>query len=302
MFEFSIPVEIFGLPRPYLDPWYECDVCALDGGPLRATGGVTVSAPHGLERLAQADTIIIPGWRDLDQPPPERLVAALLTAHARRARLASICSGSFLLAATGLLDGRTATTHWHYADQFRAQFPKVRLDSNVLFVDEGQVITAAGSAAGLDLCLHLVRLDFGAAAAAKVARRLIVYPHRDGGQAQFIEHGVIDAAPSKLDDIVLWLEDNLCQDITIETMAEKAALSRRTFLRRFKQRCGLPPHAWIVSRRLVKAQELLEATDNDMEAVAVAAGFGTPAAMRHHFRQSLNTSPQTYRQRFRLEQ
>ncbi|HSK95099.1 MAG TPA: DJ-1/PfpI family protein, partial [Euzebyales bacterium] len=186
-FEFGIAVEVFGLPRPELDlDWYEFMVCAAEPGPLHATGGVRVAADHGLAAVAGAGTVVVPGWRDPDEPPPPALVDALLRAHARGARLLSICSGVFVLAATGLLDGRPATTHWRYAERLARRHPRITVLPDVLYVDDGELLTSAGSAAGIDLCLHVVRRDHGAHVAAQVARRLVSAPHRDGGQAQFV--------------------------------------------------------------------------------------------------------------------
>ena len=298
-FEFSIPVEVFGLPRPYLDPWYEFEVCALERGPLRATGGIAISVDGGLDCLAAAETIILPGWRDLDVPPPMRLLDALREAHDRGARIATICSGSFLLAATGMLDGRRATTHWHYAERMQRQFPKIHVDPNVLFVDEGRLLTSAGSAAGLDLCLHLVRLDYGAAVAAQVAKRLVIYAHRDGGQAQFID-GATSPDSGRFDGVAEWIQQNLAADVSVDDMAERAGLSRRTFIRRFKDRYGQPPHTWLTGERVRRARELLETTDKSVEVIAVETGLGGAATLRHHFRSLVGTSPQSYRRRFRF--
>lgn len=300
MFEFSIPVEVFGLPRPEFDPWYRFAVCAVEPGPLRATGGIRIEVDGGMELLETAGTIVVPGWKNLDEPAPASIVEALVRAHVRGARLVSICSGAFLLADTGLLAGRRATTHWTHAERLRRKHPEIRVDADVLYVDEGQVLTSAGSAAGLDLCLHLVRRDFGAAIAAQVAKRLVIYPHRDGGQAQFIEHPPTARAGGGLGRFMDWLGSRLAEDLTIDAMAREANMSRRTFLRRFQEHAGMAPHAWVVRERLRRARVLLETTDRSVETVAFDSGFGTAATLRHHFRQAIGTSPQDYRRRFRM--
>ena len=300
MFEFSIPVEVFGLPRPEFDPWYRFAVCAVEPGPLRATGGIRIEVDGGMELLETAGTIVVPGWKTLDEPAPAPIVEALVRAHARGARLVSICSGAFLLADTGLLAGRRATTHWTHAERLQRRHPEIRVDADVLYGAEGQVLTSAGSAAGLDLCLHLVRRDFGAAIAAQVAKRLVIYPQRDGGQAQFIEHPATARGGGGLGRFMDWLGGRLADDLTIDAMAREAGMSRRTFLRRFQEHAGMAPHAWIVRERLRRARVLLETTDNSVESVAFDSGFGTAATLRHHFRQAIGTSPQNYRRRFKV--
>lgn len=300
-FEFSIPVEVFGLPRPYLDPWYRFSVCAVEAGPLRATGGIRIMADGGLELLDEADVVFVPGWRDLDDPPPRFLLDGLIRAHERGAVIATICSGCFLLAWTGLLDGRRATTHWQHTDRLRRLFPKIDVDPDVLFVDEGSLLTSAGSAAGLDLCLHIVRRDFGAAVAARLAKRLVIYPHRDGGQAQFIDHGIVDGPADRLEAVGSWLLDNLRQTVSLDDMASRAGLSRRTFIRRFKARFGSPPHAWLQRQRVARAQQMLAGGTASVETIAGETGFGSAAMLRHHFRQAIGISPQSYRRRFAME-
>src|SRR6476620_2190492 len=206
-FEFGIVVEVFGLPRPEIErPWYRFEVCALDRGPLRATGGVTLRARAGLRALSRAGTIVIPGWRDPEERPPEPLLKAVRAAHARGARLLTICSGVFVLAAAGLLDGRRATTHWRYVERLRALHPLVRVEPDVLYVDEGSILTSAGSAAGIDLCLHVVRRDYGAEIANQVARRLVVSPHRDGGQSQYIPAPVGTDRAGGLAGVLEWAQ------------------------------------------------------------------------------------------------
>jgi AraC family transcriptional activator FtrA len=296
-FEFGIAVELFGLPRPELADWYRFIVCAAEPGPLRATGGFAVSTAGGLAELEAVGTIIVPGWRDIAEPPPPALVAALVRARDRGARLVSICSGVFVLAATGLLAGKRATTHWRYAPDLAAAHPDIQIEPDVLYVDEGQILTSAGSAAGLDLGLHIIRRDFGPAIANQVARRLVIPPHREGGQAQFIDRPVQQegAALSALFD---WIRANLGEDLAVARLAARARMSERTFLRRFQASTGTSPADWITTARLARARELLEGTDLSVERIATDSGFGTADTMRHHFRVRLKTSPQRYRDRF----
>jgi AraC family transcriptional activator FtrA len=298
-FEFGIAVEIFGLPRPELGPdWYRFRVCSLDPGPLRATGGVFLKANGGMPQLSRAGTIIIPGWKGVDEMPPPRLIAALRKAHARGARLVSICSGVFVLAATGLLNGRRATTHWRYIDALRSRYPKVRVEPDVLYVDEDRILTSAGSAAGIDLCLHIVRQDFGAEIANQVARRLVVPPHRDGGQAQFIQEPIRKTADSGLAPVLRWLESNLHRQLSVEDLAHRAAMSARTFARQFRRQTGTTPHQFLTHLRLLAAQRRLEQTDESMDQVAEAVGWQTAATLRQHFMRHVGTPPTSYRRKF----
>jgi AraC family transcriptional activator FtrA len=304
-FEFAIAYEVFGLPRPEMGPgWYRYRPCAVEPGPLRSASGLTVEAADGLDKLAEADLIIIPGWRGLAAPIPEPLLVALREAHARGAVLASLCSGAFVLGAAGLLDGRRATTHWRYLDAMAARFPSVRLQPDVLYVEEDRILTAAGSAAGIDLCLHLVRRDFGAEIANRVARRLVVAPHRDGGQAQFIERPVPKPREgARLSALMEWMQAHLDQEQKVSELARRAGMSIRTFQRRFEETTGLPPGGWLLQLRMGRAQELLEApADRSLDDIAEAAGFRTVAALRHHFRQRLGLSPGQYRDRFFRDQ
>jgi len=299
LFELAIAAEVFGLPRPEIrDPWYTFEVCAAEPGPLRATGGLSILPRRGLTELARADTIVVPGWRDAHERPPERLLAALQKAHARGARIVSICSGFFVLAAAGLLDGKRATTHWRYADVARALHPRVRLTPDVLYTQEGTVFTSAGSAAGLDLALHLVRLDFGAEAANALARRLVIAPHRDGGQAQFIAHAVPAEPGAGLARAMDWAVAHMDRPLSVAQLARAAALSPRTFVRRFRSEVGSTPHAWITRQRVLAAQRRLESAKESIEAVAEAVGFGTAQTLRLHFRRVLRTSPTAYRRQF----
>jgi len=299
LFELAIAAEVFGLPRPELGaPLYEFDICSLERGALRATGPLELSSNRGLRTLEHADTIILPGWRDPMETPPARLVSALRRAHARGVRLVSICSGAFILAATGLLDGKRTTTHWRYTDILRQLYPSIRVVPDVLHVDDGRVFTSAGSAAGIDLCLHLVRLDHGAEVANQVARRLVVSPHRDGGQAQFIDRPLSRQSGPTLARALEWALAHIDEPIGVDDLASVAAISPRTFLRRFRGEMGTSPHAWLTRQRVLTAQRLLETRDDSVEEVAASVGFGTSQTMRLHFRRILRTSPAAYRKQF----
>jgi AraC family transcriptional activator FtrA len=300
-FEFGIAVEVFGLSRPELPvPWYRFSVCSLDPGPLHATGGVRVHARRGLAALRTVDTIVIPGWRSPDEVPPEALLRALRRAHQRGTRLVAICSAAFVLAAAGLLDGRRATTHWHYAEKLRTRYPRIDVDPNVLYVDEGDVLTSAGSAAGIDLCLHVVRCDYGAEIANRVARRLVMPPHRDGGQAQYVAQPVTARPNGGLARALDWALGRLHQPLALDDLAREANMSVRTLARRFVQETGSTPHRWLTHQRLLAAQRRLETTDDSIDAVAAAVGFDTAMTLRHHFRRTFGTTPTAYRRRFSI--
>jgi AraC family transcriptional activator FtrA len=298
-FELGIVVEVFGLDRPELDVpwWYELVVAAERPGPLPATsGGFSFLVEHGLEALAAADTIVVPGWHG---EPSAAVVDAVRAAHERGARLVSICSGVFLLAAAGLLDGRQAATHWRYASTLAERHPQVTVNADVLYVDEGTVLTSAGSAAGIDLCLHIVRRDHGSSVANTVARRLVIPPHRDGGQAQLIETPV----PARPDDdpiaaVMAWALERLDQPLDLDALAARAYMSVRTFSRRFRKATGTTPGRWLLEQRVRASLELLEATDASIEAVADRVGFGTAATYRHHFTTIMRTTPTSYRRAF----
>jgi AraC family transcriptional activator FtrA len=298
-FEFACTAEVFGLSRPELGPrWYRFETCSLGGRRVRGQYGTSMSVDGGLERLAEAGTIMIPGWQGIDVPVPSAIVEALTRAHRRGARLLSICSGSFVLAATGLLDDRRATTHWRYSDALQSRYPRVRVDPDVLYIDEGEILTSAGSAAGLDLCLHLIRRDFGAAIANVVARRLVIPPHRDGGQAQFLDSPVDRRERGPLSVVLERVQRRLHQPITINQMSRWAAMSERTFIRRFRATTGMTPGDWITHQRIGRAKDLLERSSLDVEQVAARAGLGTAMTMRHHFRKRIGLSPAEYRKRF----
>lgn len=297
-FELGIVTEVFGLPRPEMGPdWYRFQICSLTPGPLRATGGLLVQAQGTIVQLERAQTILIPGWKGAHEPPPKNLTAALKRAHARGARLVSICSGVFVLAATGLLDGKRATTHWRYVDALRCQYPRIRVEPDVLYVDEGTILTSAGSAAGIDLCLHIVRRDFGADVANHVARRLVVSPHREGGQAQFIQEPIRNGNGG-LAPVLDWAQSHLSRALQVEELAQKAAMSPRTFARRFREETGTTPHQWLIHQRLLAAQRRLEKTDESVDQIAEEVGLQTAATLRQHFSRALRTTPTAYRRRF----
>jgi AraC family transcriptional activator FtrA len=298
-FEFGCVVELFALPRPELTvPWYEFSVCAAERGPLRAAGGIEVRVAHGLKALEQADTIVIPGWRAPDEPPPAALLTRLRAAFARGARLCSICSGVFVLAAAGLLDGRRATTHWRYVEGLRARYPQIRVEANALYVDEGRLLTSAGSAAGLDMLLHLVRRDHGAKIANQVAQRLVIAPHREGDQAQFVPRPVATDERGRLARLLDFVRAHLGEPHTLASLATRASMSTRTLQRQFAQATGQAPHAWLIGERIERAKELLEGTRLPTARVAARVGMGSAESLRHHFRERVGTTPLQYRRRF----
>jgi AraC family transcriptional activator FtrA len=280
--------------------WYELTVCAERPGPLRAAGGASLHTPHGLDSFAAAGTLIVPGVPDVTTGPSPELAAALRSAHARGARIVSICSGAFALAGAGLLDGRRATTHWRYAGLLRERFPAVEVDPDVLYVDHGNVLTGAGSAAGLDLCLHLVRRDFGAAVANAVARRLVIQPHRDGGQAQFIEAPLAaGAGDDRVAASMAWALAHLTEPVSVQALARQASMSPRSYLRHFARATGTSPIRWLIGQRVQASLALLETGTASVEEIAAAVGFETPVTYRHHFSRLLRTSPSAYRRAFR---
>jgi transcriptional regulator GlxA family with amidase domain len=299
-FEFSVACEVFDLRRPELGaPLYEHRLVGVRRR-VRINGGWHVELDDGLEALADADTVVMPSApRDL--LPPE-LVPALRDAYDRGARMVSFCSGVFALAAAGILDGRPAATHWMYVEELRRRYPTVQVDGEVLYVDDGQVLTSAGTAAAIDLSLHIVRLDHGPHMANQVARRMVVPPHRDGGQAQF---AVTPVAPTVDDDplgpVLEWMVEHLDEQLTVAQMARLAAMSSRSFARRFRELTGTTPVRWLQHQRVARAQELLEVSDLSIESVADRVGLGTAANLRHHFRRVTATTPVAYRQRFRRE-
>ena len=299
-FELAVACEVFGIDRRELTPdWYAFDVATPRPGPVRTSIGLNLHVEQGLDALARADTVVVPPWERGGDADAE-LVAALVAASERGARMVSLCTGAFLLAEAGLLDDRPATTHWMHADELAERYPAVKVDPDVLYVDDGDVLTSAGTAASIDLCLHLVRVDLGSEVANAVARRMVVPPHRDGGQAQYVDRP-LPIAPGD-DDLVATMThmlDHLDEDLTVERLAAHAHMSPRTFARRFAAVTGSTPHQWLLGQRLLLARRLLESTDAAVERVAERAGFGSSATLRHHFARSLGTSPLRYRQTFR---
>ena len=298
-FEFGCVVEVFALPRPELPvPWYEFAVCAAERGALRTAGGLTLHGAQGLAALERADTIVVPGWRHSEAPPPAALLGQLRAALARGARLCSICSGVFLLAAAGVLDGRRATTHWRYAAQLAARYPKIRVEADALYVDEGQVLTSAGSAAGLDMLMHLVRRDHGPRIANQVAQRLVMAPHREGGQAQFVPRPVAADERGRLARLIEYLRAHLQEPHTLRALAARAAMSTRTLQREFVAATGQAPYEWLVGERIARAKELLETSRLSSQGIAARVGIGSAESLRHHFRRRVGTTPAQYRRRF----
>jgi transcriptional regulator GlxA family with amidase domain len=297
--DLSVPIEIFGRA---LDPSrrkaYEVRVFSEE--PSVETEHVRLLVPWRLSSLSWAGTVIIPGVSDPNRPISPRLVASIQRAAARGVRIASICSGAFLLAATGLLDGRRATTHWMAASELAQRHPAVEVDADVLYVDNGEVLTSAGAAAGLDLCLHLVRRDFGARVAADAARAAVMPLERAGGQAQFIVHPPPASAES-LQPILSWMEAHLERDQPTAVIAKRAAMSTRTLSRRFREQTGSSPAQWLIRARVRRAQQLLESGSSSIEEVAAQVGFGTAAILREHFNKLVGTSPQAYRRAFKTD-
>ena len=297
-FEFGIAIEVFGLPRPEFSRWYQCQVVAAEPGPLSATGGVMIDTPFELAGLVQADLIVVPGWRGAATPVPAALCEALREAHSAGARVATICSGAFVAAASGLLAGRRATTHWHYVDKLVSMYPDISVDGDVLYVDEGDVLTSAGSAAGLDLCLHIVRKDFGAQVANTVARRLILPAHREGGQRQFVPRPLAKQRPGGLAPMLDQIRTCLDERWPIARIASEARMSERTLIRRMKETTGQTPQVWLNAERVAHAISLLESTDASLQSIVQACGFGSMETARHHFRQFKGRPPSWYRTHF----
>ncbi|WP_439815186.1 transcriptional regulator FtrA [Zavarzinia sp. CC-PAN008] len=299
-FEFGIVAEVFGLERPEMGAdWYRFVPVAEVPGPVRAGGGIQVVARHGLDVLARAGTIVVPGW-GIDRPPASPALAqALRAAHAEGARLVTICSGAFLPAELGLLDGRRATTHWRYAARLTERFPAVRVDPGVLYIDEGDVLTSAGSAAGIDLLLHVVRKDFGAAAANSVARRLVVPPHRAGGQQQFIDQPVPRVREGRLAPLLDAVRARPAEDWSIARMAALAGFSARTFVRRFRALTGAAPGDWLIATRVDVARHALETSGAALADIAEACGLGSVENLSRQFRRRVGVPPGEYRRAFK---
>ncbi|MGW4752254.1 helix-turn-helix domain-containing protein [Streptomyces chartreusis] len=296
-FELSLAHEVFGsAPDGVGVPWYDVEVCGT--GAVRV-GRFRLEADRGLDRLRHADTVIVPGWVDVDVDPPADLVDAVRAAHEAGARVASLCTGAFVLAAAGLLDGRRATTHWAHTDVLAERFPRVAVDPDVLYVDNGSVLTSAGKAAAMDLCLHLVRLDHGSSVANAVARRLVVPPHRAGGQAQFVAAPVPSRDDHPLAALLPWAIERLDRPLTVEDLARRAGMSSRHLGRHFRAVTGTTPLQWLLTQRIRRAQELLENTDDGVDAVATATGMGTATTLRRHFNRTVGVPPDAYRRTFR---
>lgn len=298
-FDFAIPCEVFGLDRSdIVDPWYEFLVVAAGDRRVRTQTGFVLEAPHGLDALHRADTIVLPGWSDPDDEPSDALKHSLVEAYERGARLVALCTGAFALAATGLLDGRRATTHWMYAERLHQRHPRVVLDPNVLYVVDNRLMTSAGTAAGIDLCLHIVAADHGVDVAATVARRLVMPLFRSGGQAQYVDTPIVPTTDG-LSALLDWGRTRLGAGLSVDALARRGAMSRRTLTRRFQAAVGMPPGEWLQRERLRLAQRLLETTDDPIELVSRRAGYDSPATMRAQFTNRLQTSPRAYRTTFR---
>ncbi|MBA4287028.1 MAG: AraC family transcriptional regulator [Xanthomonadaceae bacterium] len=298
-FHLAVPCVVFGDPHPGL-PAFDLRVCAVEPGSLMTTAGFRVEIVHGLQALDEADTVIVPSWRDPAEAAPAALLDALRRAERRGARIVGLCLGACVLAEAGLLDGRRATTHWGYAQDFAARYPAVRLDPNVLYVDEGQIVTSAGTAAGIDCCLHMLRMAYGAERANAVARRLVVPPHRQGGQSQFIDQPLpVSMRNSRLGDVIDWLRTHLDQAHTLDALAARALMSRRTFTRQFRLQTGATVGDWLLAERLAFSQRLLETTDQPVERIAQLAGLGSPSSLRAHFQRSFGVSPSQWRRSFK---
>jgi transcriptional regulator GlxA family with amidase domain len=299
IFEAAIPCAVFDRARVGLpDPWYDFKVCAAEPERTRTGSAFLAATPYGLEELAEADTVIVPACANLIDDVPPELVTAVRLAYDRGARIVSLCTGAFVLAEAGLLDGRRATVHWMYADLLAQRYPNVEVDPAVLYIDEGQVLTSAGSTAGLDLCLHLVRLDHGSEVANLLARRLVISPHRTGGQAQYVDTPFPHDEDGNLAPLLQWATAHLDRPLTIAQLAERQHLTPRTLIRRFRDATGTSPLKWLLAQRLLKARALLESTDEPIARVAELCGLGGEANLRHHFAQNVGVPPSEYRRTF----
>ncbi len=303
-FEFAVACEVFGYDRSHLGvPWYSLTICSADPGPVKTQVGFSLQANGTLADVAGAHTVIVPPIVASDgRAVDSRIIAAVGDAHRRGARVVSLCTGAFVLAEAGTLDGRRATTHWAHADQLAAQYPAVEVDPKVLYVDAGGVLTSAGSAASIDLCLHLVRADYGAEVANNLARSLVVPPHRDGGQAQYVLTPLpADPGADGLAEVLAWAEEHLADELSVQMLARRASMSPRTFARRFSEVTGTTPHRWLCRQRVLLAERLLETSDLPVEHIAARCGLGTATNLRLHFRAQIGVSPAAYRRMFRQE-
>ncbi|MFS7872291.1 helix-turn-helix domain-containing protein [Streptomyces asiaticus] len=297
-FEVACAAEVFGADVPEVPARYSFRVCAERPGPLRTTVGYSMLVDAGLDAVQEADTVVIPGWQEPAAPVSPAVTEALRAAHGRGARIVAICTGAFVLAGTGLLDGRRATTHWRSTARLAAAFPEVRVDTNVLFVDHGDVATSAGTGAGIDLCLHLVRTDHGAAHAARIARSMVLPPHREGSQLQYATPSVPAKADASLAPVLEWATARLGTRLTLGRLAERAGLSNRTLARRFTEQLGTSPGQWLLTQRVNAARVLLEQTDLPVEAIATRVGLASAVNLRRRFRARLGTTPGAYRRTF----
>jgi transcriptional regulator GlxA family with amidase domain len=303
LFEFGVAMDVFGYDRSaaYGVRWYRVTACSAGGRPVSTDSGLSLGKLAGLEALRGADIVIVPP-ADTPEPPPPRVLSELRAAHERGARIVSLCSGATVLAAAGLLEGRRATTHWEECAELAAGYPGVQVDAGVLYVDDGDILTSAGSSACIDLCLHIVRSDYGSAIAARLARELVVPPFREGGQAQFIETPLPDLDPADpFLEVLAWAQSHLDEPVTITELARRAAMSKRNFARRFHESFEITPYQWILRQRLALARRLLETSDLSIDAVADASGFVTAANLRARFAEDLQTTPSSYRRIFRGE-
>jgi transcriptional regulator GlxA family with amidase domain len=299
-FGLGVAAEVFGYDRSDLGlPRFDFGLVTETPGVVRTDTGIPITVEHGLERLAVSDIVTITAWELFSRVPTPQLLDAFRTAHANGALIVSQCTGAFVLAEAGLLDGQRATTHWKYAGELAARYPQVQVDPMVLYVDNGSIITGAGTAAGVDTLLHVIRREWGAAAANALAREMVVPPHRDGGQAQFIDAPVPDCEDDLLGTVLEWASAHLADDISVDLLARRALMSPRSFARRFKATTGTTPHAWLLGQRLAAAEELLENSDASVEEIARLVGFGTAAGLREQFTRRRGVSPRAYRQTFR---
>lgn len=298
-FHLSAPCVVFGDRHPGVPP-FDFAVCATQPGRLATTAGFSIVVEHGLEKLLTADTIIVPSWRDPAERAPADLLAALVAAHERGARIVGLCLGAYVLAQAGLLDGRAATTHWAYAEDFARRHPGVRLQPDVLYLEDGRMLTSAGTVAAIDCCLYMLRQQLGGEIANSVARRLVVPPHRQGGQAQFVTQPLpANATDARLSGLLDWVRTHLDQAHTLDSLAARATMSRRTFTRHFRQMTGATVGAWLLGERLALAQRLLESSCHSVETVSNLAGFGSAVSLRQHFRTAFGVSPVAWRRTFR---
>jgi transcriptional regulator GlxA family with amidase domain len=298
-FHLSVPCAVFQSPSPDGESPFRLRVCSADGRQIQSAAGFTIGTPYGLDELLRSDIVVVPSWRDPEEAPPTALVRQLQKAAARGKRIVGLCLGTYVLAHAGLLQGKRAATHWAWADALAQQFPDIEVDADVLFVDEGAIVTSAGVAAGIDCCLHIVRQMLGTSMANRIARRMVVPPVREGGQAQFIEKPVPEApADRRMARLLDHVRRHLQEEHNLDAIAEKAAMSRRSFTRHFRQLTGSSFGDWLLAQRLAEAQRLLETTQLPLERIAADIGLGSPVTLRQHFQRAYRTSPAHYRRTF----